>query len=176
ALAASHVLTALGDADEAVREHAVLLSEKVYSRAGSLTGDLQKKLRKLAADPSPRVRYQLAFTFGEINPPDKVEAIAEIVQRDSADQWIRAATLSSLAHDAAKVFTAVVGNESFRNSAGGQEFLRQLTGVIGAQNNSTEVSAVLSRLGDIQPPASFAVVRGLGDGLQRAGSSLAKAG
>src|ERR1043166_3768687 len=62
----THVLTALEDSDPAVREHAIKLSEKFFVN-GSASPRLLAKLDDLANDPVINVRYQLAFTLGELN-------------------------------------------------------------------------------------------------------------
>jgi len=59
------VLRGLSDMDESVRERAVLLTPKV-ARNGAVSDDLWARLKLLAADRSPRVRYQLCFTAGQI--------------------------------------------------------------------------------------------------------------
>jgi hypothetical protein len=53
-------------------------------------------LLKLASDSDARVRFQLAFTLGEISDPRAPEALAVIARRGAADPWIRTAVLSSV--------------------------------------------------------------------------------
>ena len=67
-LALEDPLVRLDDNDEVVRAHAVRLSERVLPRdTDSPTAtSLRTKLHSLADDPSIRVRYQLAFTLGEV--------------------------------------------------------------------------------------------------------------
>jgi putative membrane-bound dehydrogenase-like protein len=168
----THILQALSDADKAVREHAVKLSEKFFPR-GVPSDKLLGKLRELANDPSIRVRYQLAFTLGEINGPAKIAPLAVIAKRDLESSWTQAAVLSSLANGAADVFKTVATFPNVRNSAAGQAFLGQLVAVVGANNKDYEISQVLEFINQAnQPEISFALVRALSDGLQRAGKSL----
>src|SRR5437773_808165 len=104
------LLRALTDADGVVREHAVRLSEG-FLHAGEPSGELWKKLRERAADPVIGVRYQLAFTLGEIRHPDRLEVLTQIARRDSGEPMMRAAVLSSLAEGAAEMFH-LLANES----------------------------------------------------------------
>src|SRR5216117_3624365 len=65
------LLRALTDADGVVREHAVRLSEG-FIQKGAPSRELWKKLRERASDPVIGVRYQLAFTLGEVRHPERV--------------------------------------------------------------------------------------------------------
>ena len=65
ALAEGYVLRALDDQDPGVREHGVRLSERIVAAHG-LSDSLWRRLKARVDDPDLRVRYQLAFTLGEI--------------------------------------------------------------------------------------------------------------
>jgi putative membrane-bound dehydrogenase-like protein len=172
ALNETHILRALGDADEVVREHAIKLSEKFFNH-GVPSEKLLSKLQELANDPSLRVRYQLAFTLGEINGPAKIAPLATIAKRDLESSWAQAAILSSLATGSAELLKIVSGDAIITDSKAGQAFLQQLALLIGANNNAQEITQVLDFINRAnQPEVSFALVRALSDGLQRSGKSL----
>ena len=59
------MLHALADPDPAVREHGVRLSERIIAARG-LSDTLWQQLKARAANTDPRVRYQLAFTLGDV--------------------------------------------------------------------------------------------------------------
>src|SRR6185369_10733532 len=65
ALTEEDALKALRDSDARVREHGVLVSETLFKN-GDASEAILGQLKTLIADPSPRVRYQLAFTLGEL--------------------------------------------------------------------------------------------------------------
>src|ERR1051325_1936238 len=93
------LLKAFADPVPTVGDHAFLLSEKLLaSRVPS--EPLWSKLRQLPADPDIHVRYQLAFTLGEINHAGRNQALAEIAKRDLDSTYVQAAILSSLAQGA----------------------------------------------------------------------------
>jgi putative membrane-bound dehydrogenase-like protein len=168
----SHYSEASYDTDEVVREHAIKLSEKLFNH-GAPSERLLGKLQELANDPSLRVRYQLAFTLGEINGPAKVAPLATIAKRDLESSWTQAAILSSLATGAADVFKIVASEPTVRDSRPGQDFLRQLVTLIGANNNKGEVAQVLEFISYTDAPEiSFALVRALNDGFQRIGKTF----
>ncbi len=174
-LTSAHVLHALADADARVREHAVKLCEK-FVRAGQLGQTLADKLTALSEDPDPHVRFQLAFTLGEFQHAHRSTALAQIIRRDHPDPWVRAAVLTSLAEGAREMFAGLVGDPAFCGVETGQNFLRQLVGVIGAQNRATDMEAIIDDLARQADPAlAFSLAGALAEGLQRAGSSLTRA-
>ncbi len=179
ALRAEHLQKALSDADAAVREHAVCLAEKVVPLISTvpLASALWQKLDALADDPAPRVRYQLAFTLGELPHPGNVSTLARLARHDAESAWLRAAILSSLKDGAGEIFSTLSADKSFAATKGGQEFLRQLVLLIGSKNAPQEIAAVLDYLSrEVESGLAFSLVHALGEGLPRAGSSLAKSG
>ena len=170
------LMRALNDPDERVRQHSVRLSEKFLPPKESRASGLLEKILSLAADPSPHVRYQVAFTLGETDHPGKVKALAEIVRRDAESSWERAAVLSSLATGTGELFANLCPDQPFLNNSAGQEFLRQLVFLIGGRNQSNEVSQALAfSLQASDRGLGLSLIGALGDGLRRAGSSLEKA-
>ena len=168
------VLSGLQDKDALVREHAVLLSEKLLKN-GLPSDALWDQLKTMASDSSPRVRYQLAFTLGELRGPNRLPVLAQIIARDPDDPWIRAATLSSLAEGAGEMLAVLAGDAGFRNSSSGWEFLRQLAtmiGVKGGRDDAVRVLAFIDRT-PLDPRSAFGLLFNLGDGLHRTRSSLA---
>jgi putative membrane-bound dehydrogenase-like protein len=169
ALREKHVVAAMGDSDWTIRAHAVELSEKFLRKPSS---QLWNRLASLASDGSPEVRYQLAFTLGETTNPERIKLLAQIIERSPSDPWMQAAVFSSLAKGAGEMFAIAAADPQFRDT--GKDFLRQLVELIGAKNNPAEVKQVIDYLASGKDPAlSFAAVRGLGKGLERAGTSLA---
>ncbi|HEY0549854.1 MAG TPA: c-type cytochrome, partial [Verrucomicrobiae bacterium] len=83
ALSRSSLVAALRDPDERVREHALHLGE--YSSV--------PEALDLIHDPAPRVRYQLAFTVGELRASGSAEALLNLAGDE--DENIRNAAMSS---------------------------------------------------------------------------------
>ncbi len=174
ALKVGHVVRGLTDPSDIVREHAVQLSERFLSNEAARTA-LAEPLLALTGDPSARVRYQLAFTLGELDHPRRLEALESIARRDAADPWVRAAVLTSLATGAPEMFGRVktwFAGDHADASPGEYEFLRQLVQVIGARNRPEEIAGVLEFVTTARPAVAFALVHALGEGVQRARGSL----
>lgn len=176
ALKEGELLTALRDADAAVREHAIKLSEKFISD-GVVSASLWESLRRLAGDPDDIVRYQLAFTLGEMKGKERIAPLAEIARRDVESMWTQAAILSSLAEGGGEMFAELSSDVTFRNSASGQDLLRQLAILVGARDVPRETAAVLDFVSQLEDRGlMFTMTRALGDGLQRAKKSILAAG
>ncbi len=176
ALTPELALMGLRDADGRIREHAVRLSEKLLA-AGDLPDTVWSQLRLLAADPSVRVRYQLAFTVGEIHRPDSVQVLAALLLRDPTNLWMQAAVFSSLAEGAGSLLVMLASDARVRGDRIGQEWLRRLGIMVGVQNRPAQLSQVFRYVDQLQAELlqAFALLYAVGDGLHNAGSSLAAA-
>jgi putative membrane-bound dehydrogenase-like protein len=168
------LLKALRDSDESVREHAVALSEQVV-RNGKVSDAVWSHISGLAADPSIRVQYQLAFTLGNIELNQRTRVLADILGRNLANPWFQAAALSSLSKGASDMLIALASQPRWRTDLTGQTFMNELALNLGLNGQMNEVSMVLdyiirSRLDQL---TAFSLLYSLGEGLHRIGSSLA---
>ncbi len=177
ALEERHLLPALSDGDGVVREHAVRLSEGLL-QDGVPSRELWKKLSACASDSAVGVRYQLAFSLGEIRHPERLRVLAQIARRDAAEPMMRAAVLSSLAEGAGEMFSLLASETGeHATPTGRRELLRELAAVVGAANQRTDLARVRKALVSTRDPlVAFPLAYGLGDGLRRSGSSFEKAG
>jgi putative membrane-bound dehydrogenase-like protein len=100
------VSKALQDPHAAVRENAARLAE---ARLGTSAEVLPHVLR-LAGDEDVRVRFRAALALGETGDPRAVEALASIARRDGAQQWTRAAVLSSVREHSNEFLRAFVAS------------------------------------------------------------------
>jgi putative membrane-bound dehydrogenase-like protein len=156
ALDADLVLAALSDSDPHVRELALRLAEpfcKVEAR-------VQDRLAAMAGDPDPLVRYQAAFSLGELPGANPSKALAALAVRDGADPWMRVAILSSVSGCAGEVFGRLAGNASFRGVPHGRAFLIALAAQCGATGRPDDLAAVLKAM-DGPPAGDQALTRDL---------------
>jgi putative membrane-bound dehydrogenase-like protein len=175
ALSQPNLLVALGDADERVREHAVLLAEK-QARAGLLPDPVWNPLRLLTADPSLRVRYQLALTLGELRQPGCPRVLADVLWRTPDNPQIEAAVFSSLANGAGEVFSMFTGETTLIQSPSGLGLMCRLATMIGVRSEPSQVALVVNYLGhaSLESAQALPLVVALGEGLHQAGSSLTR--
>lgn len=173
ALTDALIYRGLCDDDAAVREHAIKLTERLISTKGP-SGDVLVKLQSMTNDPAITVRYQLAFTLGNLPVAFKTEPLAAIARRDVNDSWIRAAILSSLGQGAGELFKRLSQDRGFVGSREGGDFLRELVALVGARNDQNEMDEVLQFVSRTDTAATwFGLMRALGDGLKRGGAPAA---
>ncbi|MBS0264749.1 MAG: c-type cytochrome [Planctomycetes bacterium] len=173
ALENADLVASLQDEVAGVREHAVRLAEPRLSTHPAL----RERVIQLAHDSEPRVRFQVAFSLGEVDGDTVRMALAAIARRDAADDSIRAAVLSSSAGRSAHLIENLVRDAEFANSPSARIILRQLAQSVGSERSPAELQAVARIL--LAPggraearPWQTEVVCGLGEGARRKGQSL----
>lgn len=173
ALAEPYVLRALDDSDPGVREHGVRLAERIVAAHG-LSAALWEGLKARIDDPAPRVRYQLAFTLGELRHPDRIGALAALLDKGVHERWMHTAILSSLAEGPAELFRMAIDHPGAADSPDRQAFLAELVRVLGARNKGRELLAVVEFLEAVSKrDFAYALLAAFADGLQRADVPLA---
>jgi putative membrane-bound dehydrogenase-like protein len=169
---------ALRDADAGVRENAVLVALARNARMPLPAEERRRagdRLISLTNDPSPRVRFQVALALGNYDDPRVSAALASVAAQSPEDAWLRAAVLSSSAETSFQLLNELLAQRGFANGSAGLEWLRQTAQIIGARNRPEELERTLKVIGEGRSRAVQAgVVAGLGDGLKRSRSSLAK--
>lgn len=174
ALSPSYLLKALHDSHPGVRKHAVQLSENLFKtkKINVDHGEILPQLFQLSNDPDMEVRYQLAFTLGEIEHPGRIGVLKHILKQDSKNIWIHAAILSSLSKGGEEMFSEIISDNSLVNSEGGREFLQKLSLMIGTQNEPGVVNKVVNNISKVSEESLvFGLTTSLGKGLQRDGNS-----
>ena len=173
ALDEARIISALRDREPGLRENAIRLAEGfLYTTPAAA---LVAALLDRAGDESPRVRFQLAFTLGELDDPRAIDALARIASRDAEREWTRAAVLSSCASTAHTLLDRLLNRPSFRATAsdGKAELVRQLGAVVAARQPGDPLETLIARASR-EPAADdawwrTACLRGISDGLRRAG-------
>ncbi|NUQ62091.1 MAG: HEAT repeat domain-containing protein [Pirellulales bacterium] len=171
ALTAEIVLARLDDEHPRVREHAIRLAEQVLADAPAI----REKLYHLSGDDDLRVRYQAAFTLGEIPGAQATAALARIAARDAADPWVRLAVLSSCNGRAGDLLARLAEDRVWRREDAHGTILEQLAEQTGLQAQGDQVAVVfrtLEALGGDEARLAERVVRGVTRGLEKAGSAL----
>ncbi|MEX0713237.1 MAG: PVC-type heme-binding CxxCH protein, partial [Pirellulales bacterium] len=171
ALSDETLLAALADSHPGVREHAVRLAEQAANGSSAI----RERLYAMAADGDLRVRYQLAFTLGEITDPSRLGPLAELARSEAADRWLRLAVLSSLADGGGKVFVQLAADEAFGHSPAGREMLAALALQAGRAQRPDDIAAVLEAADRFSAGDAWlaeTIVRGLAEGLARSGGKL----
>jgi putative membrane-bound dehydrogenase-like protein len=171
ALTEQVLLPRLSDDHSGVREHAVRLAEKL---AGS-SDAIRQRLLAMADDEQLRVRYQLAFSLGELPASaERNAALVKLAKRDAADGYVRLAVLSSLGEGAGDVLGQLAADSQFTEVKEGREMLVSLATQIGRQQRPEDIKQVLAALSALakeNSPLLPTVIQRLG---ARRGSPLAE--
>ncbi|CAN5834352.1 c-type cytochrome [soil metagenome] len=164
------LLPALKDDEPGVREGAARLAE---TRVGD-SSELRAALLALAVDPDPMVRLQAAFSIGEVEGPEAIAALAEIVASSGNDRYLRAAVLTSLANRSDALLATLLDRPEFLKRPEARSWLGELASLVGAAGEEEAIRAVLAKFAvpEADPTLAPAVVLGLGEGLRRSGGSL----
>jgi putative heme-binding domain-containing protein len=167
ALTETVLIKAMEDKDPGVREHAVLLSERII-KDGKPSEPLWAKFKSLSSsDWEPRVRMQLAFTLGGL---ERSYAVRGLVSLRTIDPWVMSAIVASPPEFSAEVYRGKSGMKAGLN----ESLTQKLWYVIGARNDPAEVASIIARISAWQHPDRD-LLDSFASGLRRAGSSLAKA-
>jgi putative membrane-bound dehydrogenase-like protein len=173
ALEVADLAVGLADESAQVREHAVFLSEPFLAGSASL----RARVVKLAGDRSIRVRFQVAFTLGEIAGHESLAGLVAIARRDATDPWVRTAVLTSAAADPASLFERLWADRGPIGEGSGVGLVHELARVVGARARGDEARRVLAAVAAGGPEASGReVALGLGEGLARSSKRITDLG
>ncbi len=144
ALDEATVLHALEDNEPKVREQAVRLAEYLAAQP-----KIQAKLVALTEDDDLRVRYQLAFSLGEVPGDGATHALVRLAVRDGKDVWFRLAILSSADNRAGELFRLLFTEKNLHDTAHGRLLLNELANEIGAANHQRDVDTLVKILDEL---------------------------
>jgi putative membrane-bound dehydrogenase-like protein len=168
------MVTALGDADAAVRERATFLAGDFY-REHPLSRGATAALMRHATSEDARLRFQTALTLARVTPADDATdlstALVTLARRDHAHAWIAPAILSAHPTVLSRRLLPALSDEAFAGQA--EAFLSQLILVRAISQPAEDWPAQLEQV--LRLGARPAHLSALAKGLARAGSSLEKA-
>lgn len=166
------LLSALVDEQAEVRRHGVLLSEPQLEKSTIL----RQRVIEMANDEAAVVRFQVAFTLGQL-PADRDAAasLANIAARDCGNPWMRAAVLSSVQPESAdEVIAQVAAQSRPEDRVGALELVRELAAFQASGERKPPDGASLAHIsGAARRDFIYAYLAGLGRGLALQKQSLA---
>lgn len=171
-LTSDTVLLALSDSHPRVREHAIRLGDGLVNGSPEIV----QKLLTMTQDSDYRVRWQLAFTLGEIKSPAGADGLALLAHHGIHDGDMRTAWLSSIAPQAGPLFVRLLNDAQFNAQPSANTLLSQLAAVAGAIPQGTHAETVLAGIvttNGLSAGKRQTCLQALGDGLGRRGKTLA---
>jgi putative membrane-bound dehydrogenase-like protein len=163
-LEASHLRTSLRDRFWQVREQALRLAETHFGK----DAQLQALALKMVDDAVPRVRYQLAFSLGQMQPsPEVGAALARLAGKDGVNPWVQSAILSSSLPHAGAMLRELSGGNS------PHPLVPRLATMFASSGAELELGNVIVGIPLSLSAADLALLEGLAEGLSRTGRRLA---
>ncbi len=133
---------ALDDPHPRARENAVRLAETVFGTSKVA----RDKVLALADHADSRLRFQVAFSLGEMDDPRAVQALAGIANRDGDDRWVRTAVLSSVANRTAQLLTELATKDASLlkgSTPAGRIWVAEFARMIGTRQSDDEIATLL---------------------------------
>jgi putative membrane-bound dehydrogenase-like protein len=158
-----------------LREQAILLAEPRLARSP----ELPERVRALAGDADPQVRFQAALTLGADDGEQTLAALAQVALAGAGDRWTRSAVASAVPNRAGALLGLLLQRAyGLTNQATADRLtlLQEFAALVGARREPGEVAEVLEAL--LALPATDALswqmagLNGLADGMGRRGTQL----
>ena len=140
AITAGMLRVAFKDKDAGVRENAVKLSENFLSASPGLIDELVL----LENDISPKVRFQLLLTLGDIQSAAAKTVRNRMLFANVQQTWMQVAALTAEAFDAAPVLDLALQKYQLHN-AGYTQLVEKLTAMAGAKSSLPEIKALMDK-------------------------------
>ncbi|MCS7091379.1 MAG: HEAT repeat domain-containing protein [Verrucomicrobiota bacterium] len=166
---------ALQDTNEGVRLQAVRWLGVAAEPGSRLPESLWRPLRRLSADPSPWVRYELALLLTRYDAPQREIALVEVLRRLPESPYTRAAVLLALARNPGDAMALATLDLRLTRSAGGKAFLFELATLIGRLQYEPAIQQTLTfvqQTDDLE--LGLGLLAALQDGLRERGDNLAR--
>jgi putative membrane-bound dehydrogenase-like protein len=162
ALDTGDVVRGLNDLHPGVRENAVRLA----ATRNAASGDLLAPMLRLADDGDDRVRLRVALALGETTDSRAIGALAALARRDGAQQWMRAAILSSVRNRANEFLRAFLDSPAASPAAKAM-VMRDAGQLVGAAESRERCLDLIGQVADPdeelgwQPAALLGIAQGL---------------
>jgi putative heme-binding domain-containing protein len=133
---------------------------------------LGPKVLALAGDPSPKVRFQLLCTLGNLDSAASRAVQDRLLRQDFDDPWVQVAALSASAGRAGELLEAALSPTRgilATETKGSAAFLRQAAEVVGATPASARLASLLGTVTSARAGSSdwwrAALLEGLAQGV-----------
>lgn len=168
ALTPHDVLAALQDESPKVREHAIRHAEPFLDSDEAVMDAVLAQL----SDPTPQIRYQLAFSLGAATGGKRNEALAQLLLANLDDEWIQLAAKSSLYIGAGEVLQMALTDAAFRANEKAPGLVEELAKYAGATGSRESLATTVGDIEQLQGGDTVlaqAAVRGIITGMQLGG-------
>jgi putative heme-binding domain-containing protein len=111
--------------------------------------EVRPHVLKLTEDSDVGVRYQLAFSLGNVPGEAGTRALVRLAERDGKDPWVRFAILTSSRERAGDLIQQLLAHAELRTAEPGRLLLAALATQIGAANEASAVATLLKTVDEL---------------------------
>lgn len=165
-LTEADVLAGLSDGDAHVREQAVRLSEELASPSQALFESLAAHVN----DEAPRVRWQLAFSLGELQSHEVPKLLIELARQSANDADLRLAILTSVPGGGPEFMAELLADPQLATSQLARDTITMLA---ASRSHESLLPMLVSLLKQPQPQRDQSLLA-FQSGLSRQGMNLLK--
>ena len=134
------ILSTLSDPLPGNREAGLRFAEQRLEKSEPL----RRAVAKLADDPSPMVRFQVALTCGFLPQSDATPVLAALIRKDAGDPWMSSAVLCSSRDGMADLLLSVMNGETPpAQRAVVRSFVTRAAAGVGAQGDEAAIAKLL---------------------------------
>jgi len=137
---ATTLIKALHNPTYGVRENAIKIAELHIGQMPQLTNELLA----LQDDPSPKVRFQLLCTLGDIHSEASAAAQQKILETDMEDKWVQIAALASAKGNEWNLLQKTLPALTNKQSEGKALFFRNCAQVTGLSQRTGDIKKIIS--------------------------------
>lgn len=155
-----------------LRAHVIQLSESLLANDRELAEAVAAKVD----DDNERVRFQLAFTAGEMPNDLAIATLIRLAKNGQNTGDIRTAMMTSLGGRTLPFFEQLAADADFRAQPQAASWFIELARSLGSDANATFGLSALKVVvtSDLTLATRSAILSAIGEGLKRRGSSIAK--
>ncbi|MEX1233071.1 MAG: PVC-type heme-binding CxxCH protein [Planctomycetaceae bacterium] len=167
------LLEAIDDPHPGVREHALQLSEKPAAKNEKLA----EKILALVHDDNYRVRWQAAFSVGNLPLETAVKGLLDLIARGELDGDMRVAVLSSPPAVAAALPGDLLKNQELLTRGDVMSLVAEFARIVGSQPDLKQTQQFLESVmldETVETSLQRRLLQALGEGLARRGSRLSR--
>ncbi len=165
------LLTALADEDPRIREHAIRLSESHNN-----SPRIVNALNMLAKDSDARIRFQLAFSAGQLDDRNAVKLLSRLIRNSTFNSDIENAILTSLSGRVDALVFGLLEDEEFLGQQHASHWIGDLSQIIARSSQPQVTVKLLGLATELSDHSQIReqIFRSVGGGLLQHGSSISQ--
>ncbi len=161
-----HLFAGLLDPQVRVKAHTIKLAEPYLTT----NSHLFSRITALKVSSSEHVRIQMAYSLGQSKPDDAIPVLAELTLAPNTTPEIKTAVLSSVGTYSDRFLLQLLKTGKGKSQL--PSIALQTAILVGSNQQNDPTFTVLSKITELPAGIQQVILRGLGEGLSRRGTTL----